>query len=185
MGAQWFEGSGTNYSVAAGRGHVSTSPLFRPALVDRRGRSLPRDPGQRRHELGDGRRDPARTDGWQVSRSSRRLAARVAGLSYGFLVFDDTGSEWTAPETGSASPLSQPVRLQSRPESIQCPLFHGSLGAEDRQPPECPGRTAPQTATAYPPPARPLFPGSPPAIRGPPERSASWRRSTASHSHAS
>lgn len=35
-------------------------------------------------------------DGWQVLEVDPRLiAARIAGVSYGFLLFDDTGSEWT------------------------------------------------------------------------------------------
>ncbi len=39
---------------------------------------------------------PPDGEGWQtISISPAVLAARAAGLSYGFLVFDDTGSEWT------------------------------------------------------------------------------------------
>ena len=39
---------------------------------------------------------PPDADGWQRDRGRPDVvAARVAGLSHGFLVFDDTGSEWT------------------------------------------------------------------------------------------
>ncbi|NQT88135.1 hypothetical protein HQ560_15315, partial [bacterium] len=35
-------------------------------------------------------------DGWQtVTVDPRVIAARIAGISHGFVVFDDTGSEWT------------------------------------------------------------------------------------------
>ena len=39
---------------------------------------------------------PPDQEGWQrVQVDPRVVAARVAGLSFGFLIFDDTGSEWT------------------------------------------------------------------------------------------
>src|SRR5437667_275999 len=38
---------------------------------------------------------PPDKDGWQrVAVDPAVVAARVAGVSYGFLLFDDTGSEW-------------------------------------------------------------------------------------------
>ncbi len=38
---------------------------------------------------------PPDKDGWQkVAVDPSIVAARVAGVSYGFLLFDDTGSEW-------------------------------------------------------------------------------------------
>ena len=61
-------GDGQRLRGRAGRRDVPPSPASRPPLVDRRRRPLPRDPGERRHDLADGRRLGAR---------SRRLAGRA------------------------------------------------------------------------------------------------------------
>ena len=115
----------------AGRRDVPPSPASRPPLVDRRRRPLPRDPGQRRHDLADGRRLAAR---------SRRLAARAgrpAGrggprgrpqprlprLRRHRLGVDPNRRDVHAPA------LSQSVCLQPRAEPGECPVFHGRARA--------------------------------------------------------
>ena len=96
VGAEWFEGTASNYARPAGRRHVPPSAVSRPHLVDRRRRPHPRGPGQRRHTLADGRcLTPGSERMAAVPVDPRVVAARVAGVSHGFLVFDDTGSEWT------------------------------------------------------------------------------------------
>ena len=96
VGAEWFEGTGTSYSVQTG------GSTFR----NRRHPDLPWSiaGGDICHVvLGNGGTlwrmadaSPPDPDGWQhIPVDSRVIAARVAGLSYGFLLFDDTGSEWT------------------------------------------------------------------------------------------
>src|SRR5262249_60811209 len=115
VGAGWFEGTGNNYAVQPG------GATFR----HRRHPDLPWSigGGDLCHViLGNGGTTwrmadasaPDR-DGWQrVPVEPRVLAARVAALSYGFLVFDDTGSEWTPP--GESFPLRPfPNPLASSP----------------------------------------------------------------------
>ena len=78
------------------------------------------------------------------------VAARMAGLSHGFLVFDDTGSEWTRIGRDVYAPaLSQSVRLQPRPEPGERSLLHDRAGARRspaaaRPPAAC--ESSPQTA---------------------------------------
>ena len=96
VGAEWFEGTGSGYAVQPG------GATFR----HRRHPDLPWSigGGDLCHVvLGNGGTiwrmadaSPPDRDGWQhIPVDPRVVAARVAGLSYGFLVFDDTGSEWT------------------------------------------------------------------------------------------
>lgn len=80
---------------------------------------------------------PPNAAGWQrIEVDPRVIGARVAGLSQGFLVFDDTGSEWTR-QGEEFSYRTFPNRfLHSReagPHSA--PWFEIELGPADRQPP--------------------------------------------------
>ena len=64
------------------------------------------------------------------------VAARVAGLSHGFLVFDDTGSEWTYDGTQYQHRLFPNRFLYSREAGKdKAPYFTIELGPEDRDPP--------------------------------------------------
>ena len=71
------------------------------------------------------RRPPDR-NGWQhVPVDPRVMAARVAGISHGFLAFDDTGSEWTRNgETFHVPAFPQSFRLQPRAEPRKRTLLH-------------------------------------------------------------
>ena len=88
VGAEWFEGTGSGYAIQPGGAtfrHRRHPDL--PWSIGRR-RPLPRHPGQRRHDLADGRRLAAR---------SRRLAAhagRPAGRG---------GPRWPESATASSS----------------------------------------------------------------------------------
>ena len=87
---------------------------------------------------------PPDRDGWQhMPVDPRVVAARVAGLSHGFLVFDDTGSEWT--RTGETFTLRLfPNRfVYSREQNrASAPYFTIELGPDDHQPPVAPERPA-------------------------------------------
>ncbi len=96
VGAEWFEGTGSGYAVQPG------GATFR----HRRHPDLPWSigGGDLCHVvLGNGGTtwgmadaSPPDPEGWQhMPVDPLVVAARVAGLSHGFLLFDDTGSEWT------------------------------------------------------------------------------------------
>ena len=54
VGAEWYRGNRERLCDPARRCDVPSSAASGPSLVDRRGRYLPRGPGQRRHDLADG-----------------------------------------------------------------------------------------------------------------------------------
>jgi hypothetical protein len=89
-------------------------------------------------------------DGWQVVLVDPTiLAARVAGLSQGFLVFDDTGSEWTRRGESFTFRLFPNRFAYSRGQNrASAPYFVVEPGPEDRRPPSAPTRlrVEPQTA---------------------------------------
>ncbi len=85
---------------------------------------------------------PPDAQGWQeVPVDPRVVAARIAGVSHGFLVFDDTGTEWTRKGEEFTMRLF-PNRFvhsrQSRPDSA--PYFTVTLGPADKAPPGRPER---------------------------------------------
>lgn len=80
---------------------------------------------------------PPDADGWQtVEVGPEVLAARVAGVSHGFVLFDDTGSEWTR--------RGEEFRLRNFPHRYvhsrdagpkSAPYLRVELGPEDHVPP--------------------------------------------------
>lgn len=83
---------------------------------------------------------PPDADGWMtVSVNPAVVAARVAGVSKGFLLFDDTGSEWKRDGEKFTLRLFPNRYVHSR-ESGQrnAPYFTIELGPEDPTPPEPP-----------------------------------------------
>ncbi len=107
--------------------------------------------------------------GWQrVAVQPEVVAARVAGISHGFLVFDDTGSEWT--RDGEKFDLSLfPNRFVFSHESgrDKAPYMTLFLGPEDREAPAAPGRPSVEPATADIPAGEAIVSWSTPADRGP------------------
>jgi hypothetical protein len=88
---------------------------------------------------------PPDADGWQqVPVDPRVVGARVAGTSYGFLVFDDTGSEWTRDGDAFNFRLFPNRFVYSRDSGeANAPYFSVWLGAADADPPAAPaGLTA-------------------------------------------
>ncbi len=150
VGAEWFEGTGSGYAVQAG------GATFR----HRRHPDLPWSTGggDLCHViLGNGgtlwgmadATAPDR-DGWQrIAVDPRVVAARVAGLSHGVLVFDDTGSEWTRSGETFALQIFPNRFVYSRDQNrASAPYFTVELGPEDHRPPSVPGalRVEPETA---------------------------------------
>jgi hypothetical protein len=83
---------------------------------------------------------PPDAQGWQrVAVDPSIVAARVAGISHGFLVFDDTGSEW-ARDGERFSFFLFPNRFVHSRESgpANAPYFTVFLGPGDRLPPAAP-----------------------------------------------
>jgi len=150
VGAEWFEGTGSGYAIQAG------GATFRR----RRHPDLPWSigGGDLCHVvLGNGGTtwrmadaSPPDRDGWQhVPVDPGIVAARVAGLSYGFLVYDDTGSEWTRRGETFTRRIFPNRFVYSRDRNrSSAPYFTLELGPDDRLAPEAPSdvRGEPQTA---------------------------------------
>ncbi len=80
-------------------------------------------------------------DGWQtIAIDPAVVASRVAGLSHGFLVFDDTGTEWTR-DGNSFTVRPMPNRFVSSRDSNRssAPYLTITPGGADHDPPPAPG----------------------------------------------
>ncbi len=83
---------------------------------------------------------PPDKDGWQkVAVDPSIVAARVAGVSYGFLLFDDVGSEWKR-DGDKFTLIHMPNRFVHSREAgpARAPYLTVTLGAEDKAPPAAP-----------------------------------------------
>ncbi|HVS36284.1 MAG TPA: GDSL-type esterase/lipase family protein, partial [Gemmataceae bacterium] len=83
---------------------------------------------------------PPDKDGWQtVAVDPSIVADRIAGVSYGFLLFDDTGSEWKR-EGDKFTLIHMPNRFVHSREAgpARAPYLTVYLGAEDKAPPAAP-----------------------------------------------
>jgi hypothetical protein len=142
IGAEWFEGTGSGYARQAG------GATFRH-------RRFPDLPWSSARPLGDlchvilgnggtnwGMADASApdSDGWQrISIRPAVVAARAAGLSGGFLVFDDTGSEWSHQGDTFTLRLFPNRFVYSRDQNrASAPFLKVTLGARDREPPLAP-----------------------------------------------
>ena len=140
VGAEWFEGTGSGYAVQPG------GATFR----HRRHPDLPWSigGGDLCHVvLGNGGTlwrmadaSPPDRDGWQhIPVDPRVVAARVAGISHGFLLFDDTGSEWTRAGEKFTLRIFPNRFVYSREQNrASAPYFTIELGPDDRRPPAAP-----------------------------------------------
>ena len=79
-------------------------------------------------------------DGWmEIPVDPAVVAARVAGISKGFLLFDDTGSEWTRAGEKFTFRLFPNRFVSSRDQNRQsAPYFAVESGARDHEPPDAP-----------------------------------------------
>ena len=140
VGAPWVEGTSANYEPQAGSStHNHRVHPNIPWTVD--GGDLCRV------ILGQGgtvwsSRDASAPDrdGWQsIPVDPKVVAARAAGIGEGFLVFDDTGSEWTRQGDRFTYKLF-PNRFVLSKDSNRssAPYMTVRLGPVDRQPPAAP-----------------------------------------------
>ena len=141
IGAPWFEGKGSGYAREPGgatfrnRRHpdlhwsVSNGDLCHVIL------------GNGGTSWGMADATPPDAEGWQsIAVNPAVVAARMAGLSHGFLVFDDTGSEWTRQGERFTFRLFPNRFVYSRDQNkASAPYLSVVLGAEDRLPPAAPG----------------------------------------------
>ncbi|MGC8638544.1 MAG: hypothetical protein ACP5XB_01555 [Isosphaeraceae bacterium] len=142
VGAEWFEGTGSNYARQPG------GATFRHRRFPDLTWSLSRPAGDLCNVIlgnggttwGNADASPPDADGWQViAVRPAVVAARAAGLSYGFLLFDDTGSEFTHEGDRFNLHLFPNRFIYSRDQNrASAPYFTIHLGPEDRQPPAAP-----------------------------------------------
>ena len=141
FGSEWFEGTATSYQPQAGSStHRHKRHPDVPWTV----------PGSDLCAvmLGQGgttwrmaEAAPPDAQGWQtIAVDPSIVAARVAGLSRGFLLFDDTGTEWTRDGEKFTRP-GYPNRFVASRDSNSsgAPYLTVVLGPEDKAPPEAPG----------------------------------------------
>ncbi len=85
---------------------------------------------------------PPDAQGWQrVAVDPSVVAARVAGISYGFLLFDDTGSEWTRNGEQFRYRLFPNRFIHSRESgAATAPYLTVFLGPQDKRSPAAPGQ---------------------------------------------
>jgi hypothetical protein len=141
VGAEWTEGNGSNYDTKApGASHkFRKNPnlpwtSFGGDLCD-----VILGQGGTSWRMADGT-DPD-AQGWQsISIEPSILAARSAGVSYGFLLFDDTGSEWTHAGEKFSLRLFPNRFINSRDSNMSsAPYLTVALGPKDDVPPDAPG----------------------------------------------
>ncbi len=144
FGSDWAEGTATGYAVQAGastfrhREHPGTP--WAPGSIDLCGVILGQ--GGTTWRMADA--SPPDAGGWQaIPVDPVVVAARVAGLSRGFLLFDDTGTEWT--RLGDAFTLDpMPNRFIASRDSNRSssPYLSIRLGPADRDAPPAPAGLA-------------------------------------------
>ncbi len=141
LGSPWVEGTGRSYEIQPG------SSTFRSRIAPETPWTL--DGGDLcRVILGQSGTtwkmadaSPPDADGWQtVAVDPSVVAARVAGVSEGFLLFDDTGSEWTR-DGETFTTRHMPNRFVSSRDDQRkfAPFLTVEIGAEDQLPPRLPG----------------------------------------------
>jgi Domain of unknown function (DUF4091) len=150
VGAEWYEGTGSGYAIQPGG--VTFRHRRHPDL------SWSEGGGDICHVvLGNGgttwrmaEASPPDANDWQhVPVDPRVVAARMAGISHGFLVFDDTGSEWSRDREIFKFRLYPNRFVFSRDQNpASAPYFTIELGPEDHWPPVAPPglRNEPGTA---------------------------------------
>jgi hypothetical protein len=154
VGAEWFEGTGSDYSVQPGGStfHRRRHPDLPWSIAGGDICHVVLGNGGTLWRMADA--SPPDSDGWQhIPVDPRVVAARVAGLSYGFLLFDDTGSEWTR-SGGTFTQQIFPNRfVYSREQNrSSAPYFTIDLGPEDRRPPDAPSDLRVEPGTSLLPP---------------------------------
>jgi hypothetical protein len=140
VGAEWDEGTGTGYAIQPG------GVTFRHRRHPDRAWSLSGGDicqvvlGNGGTIWGMAEASKPDRDGWQQVRvDARVIAARLAGISQGFLAFDDTGSEWTRNGERFTFRLFPNRFVYSREQNrASAPYFTVEAGPEDHRPPQAP-----------------------------------------------
>ncbi len=149
LASEWVEGTGTGYAKQPG------SSCFEEAELGKRPWAYPGS-DLTAVMMGEGGTiwatwdaTPPDAEGWQtVAVEPRVVAARVAGLSHGFVVFDDTGSEWTRNGEQVTRRIFPNRFVHSRDSGAKtAPYFTIYLGDEDKQPPAAPTYPRQEQAT--------------------------------------
>jgi len=138
--SEWAEGTATSYEPQEGSSsfHARENPDVPWAFPGSDLTAVTLGQGGSIWGMADA--TPPDGEGWQqVPVDPRVVAARVAGVSYGFLVFDDTGSEWTRDGEQFNFRLFPNRFLYSREAGEKhAPYFMIWLGAADTEPPPAP-----------------------------------------------
>lgn len=138
--APWVEGTGRSYAAEAGSSSFRKSKNpDTPWTVDGGDLcSVMLGQGGTSWRMADA--SPPDAERWQVIPVDPKIVmARVAGVSQGFLLYDDVGTEWS--RSGEKfTPMHMPNRfVYSREQGANgAPYFIVMLGAEDRSPPSAP-----------------------------------------------
>ncbi|HWE37653.1 MAG TPA: hypothetical protein VG406_13885 [Isosphaeraceae bacterium] len=140
FGADWVEGTASEYQPQKGsstfkhRRHPDTPWTVTGSDLD----SVMLGQGGTTWRTADA--TPPDGRGWQaVAVDPAIVAARVAGISYGFLLFDDTGSEFSR-KGDTFTPIPFPNRFvfsKDQNRSV-APYLMVTLGPEDKQAPAAP-----------------------------------------------
>jgi hypothetical protein len=147
LAAEWVEGTGTNYEPQKGsstflaRQHPDVPWAFPGSDLT----AVMLGQGGTVWHSADA--SPPDAAGWQeIPVDPAVVAARVAGISFGFIVFDDTGSEWTRNGEKFTMRLFPNRYIYSRDQNAQvAPYFTIETGPEDREPPAAPTSFASDT----------------------------------------
>lgn len=140
ISAEWTEGSETNYraqpgvSTFAHRQHPDVPWSYAGSDLC----SVVLGLGNSTWHSADA--SPPDAEGWhKIDVDPSVVAMRIAGLSYGFLIFDDTGSEWKRDgEKFTVSPFPNRFLFSRDQGPRHAPYFEFKLGSEDRSPPGTP-----------------------------------------------
>lgn len=137
IAVEWIEGSSARYAPEAGassfRRRVAPDEPWEKGAADIT--SVILGNGHSVWRMADA--TPPDKDGWQqIPVDPRLIALRARGYSHGFIVFDDTGSEWTRDgETFTLRPFPNRFFHSRNSKPQDAPYFTIELGAEDLLPP--------------------------------------------------
>ncbi len=137
IASDWVEGTGTNYEAQPKSSTFNHRRYPYEAWTPDGGDLCSVLFGPRGALWATADASPPDKDGWQeIPVDPRVVAARVAGLSFGFVAFDDTGSEWKR-DGDKVELIHMPNRFAySRDQNrASTPTLVVEPGDEDRQPP--------------------------------------------------
>ena len=140
LASEWVEGTGSGYAKQPG------TSCFEEAELGKRPWAYPGS-DITAVAMGEGNTlwatwdaTPPDAEGWQtVAVDPKVIAARIAGISHGFVVFDDTGSEWTRNGESFTMHIFPNRFVHSRDSGEKtAPYFTLYFGDDDKQPPDAP-----------------------------------------------